>query len=411
VSRIAFVLANPRHHVEMMAPVARLLAAQGHAVRVVSMAELRGFATPAIPGLDVVRAMPTQLRQNPSVGSAHGAIGADSPLRRAARSAVWHGALRPLHHWYLGDADVVVVPNDGVYPYRQLARWLRRRGTPFVLMQEGIRFPLPCEQGDETYGLGGAAAICAWGEASAAHFRRIGVPAARVHTTGTPRYDQVAPAEWTERGLALRARLGLDQAPLLYLSNPIDDQEFCTRAEKLELFRRFALGAAPALAAEGRAIVVKLHPREDVAAYRAVAASVAGAVPAIVVDDAGLFEVLAMGAAAVVLASTVGLEALTFGVPIGVLAIPGHGHVFDYVSGGGAVGLDADRDLAASVGALLALRDRPLTPEVARYLEQHMAHRGEAATRVAACITGVLAEHTRGARGQGPDKTYRSLVR
>jgi hypothetical protein len=409
VSRVAFVYSNPRHHVEMMAPVARRLIAGGTAARLVSMAEVRGFATAAVPGLEVVRAVPTRLRQNPSAGAASGPVGTGSPLRAVARSAVWHGALRPLLHWHLRDADVVVVPNDAVYPYRELVRWLHTRGTPYVLMQEGIRFPLPSEQDDGTYGMGGAAAVCAWGEASAAHFRRVGVPAERVHVTGTPRWDTVTPAAWTARGEALRARLGLDREPLLYLSNPIDDQGFCSSEAKLELFRRFARAAAPALVAADRAIVVKLHPREDVAAYRAAAAGVADAVRAIVVDDAAIFEVLAAGAAAIVLASTVGLEALTFGLPVGVLAIPGHGHVFDYVSGGGALGLDVDRDLAPAVTELLARRDRPPLPEVARYLELHMANRGEATARVAACVEGIL--HARTARGHGRDKPHRSLVR
>jgi hypothetical protein len=380
MANVRFVFSNPRHHLEMMAPVARLLAGRGHRCAMVSLAELRGFETPAASDTPIARAIPARVRKDPSMGAP--GPGPTSWKRRAAQAAVW-ALLAPRLRWLLRDADAVVVPNDTAYPYDRLARALRRRGTPFVLLQEGIRFPLPREQAaGAAYGSGGARVICAWGEASAEHFRAV-APGANVCITGNPRFDAIDPAAFAAPARALLAKLGLDETrrPLLYLSNPIDDQGFCSPDEKLALFEAFLRGAAPALG--DRAVVVKLHPREDVAAYRAVAAK--APVTTHVVDDAPLFAVLAAGAAAVVLASTVGLEALVFGLPLGVLAIPGHGHVFDYVSSGAALPLDTGPTLAARVSELLRA---PRAPQVAAYLERHLARRGSAAAAVAAAAAG-----------------------
>jgi hypothetical protein len=221
--------------------------------------------------------------------------------------------------------------------------------------------------------------VCVWGEASAEHFRTV-TSGEAVCVTGNPRWDGVDPKDWEERGAKLMQRLGLAKRPLLYLSNTVDDQGFCTTAQKMQLFADFVKRAAPVLARDGRAIVVKLHMRENVDAFRRIA-DAQHDVPVHVLGTEGLFETLAIGQAAVVLASTVGLEALAFGLPLGVLALPGHGHVFEYVSRGAAVGLALD-NLATELPALLAL-ERGSRPASEAFLERHMAHRGQAASRIA----------------------------
>jgi hypothetical protein len=169
----------------------------------------------------------------------------------------------------------------------------------------------------------------------------------------------------------------------LYLSNTIDDQGFCTTEQKMQLFESFVRAAAPIA---GGPIVVKLHAREDADAFRAVAARTGATVH--VLKDESLFAVFAMGRAAVVLASTVGLEALAFGLPLAVLEIPGHGHVFEYVERGVAIPLRAD-DIAGGVRELLA---RPLdTAKTSAFLERHMAYRGHAAEQIADRITEIAA--------------------
>ena len=79
----------------------------------------------------------------------------------------------------------------------------------------------------------------------------------------------------------------------------------------------------------------------------------------------------------------VGLEALAFGLPLGVLAIPGHGHVFEYVERGVAIPLDVET-LAAGVEQLMTARPDASIRE--QFIERHMAYRGEAARRIATRI-------------------------
>lgn len=397
---VSFVYSNPRHHAQMMEPVMAELVARGVPCRAVSLAELRGFATAplAVAGVDVRRAVPARVRRDPSMGSSFGTGGGKGrSVRRAAQLAVWAGWLAPRMAWLIRGSSVVVVPNDAAFPYRELAGLCRLGRVPLVLMQEGIRFPLPGVSQADAYGRGGAAIICAWGEASAEYFRSQGAPAGAVHVTGNPRFDRFDADAWRGEGEALLAALGLSRPPLLYLSNPIDDQGFCSTAEKMALFQGFADQAAGLLEAEGRHLVVKLHPREDAAAFRRAAGESRAAARITVLDDQPLFAALSCAGAAVVLASTVGLEALLFGLPLGVLEVPGAGFVFDYVQSGAARGLRPGPGLGAALGELLAAGAAP--PGMSSlYLERHLAHRGSAARRIAERIVALRRSSSERAR-------------
>lgn len=379
---IVLVLSNPKHHAEMMIPVARELVSRGHRVRIVSLAELRGFATPAwdIDGVELVRAIPAQIRKDASLGAGIGTSPDDRGgafLRRAAQLAVL-GVLGPRLLWLLRGARVVMIPNDAAYPYRELIAALKLCRIPFALLQEGIRFPLPNETDDDRYGRSGANAVCTWGEGSAEHFRRIGVPAGTIHITGNPRFDVISLEELRERGTAILGEANITTQPLLYLSNPIDDQGFCSTADKLALFRRFVADTREELARRRVPLVVKLHPREDLEGFRRAIADVDADVSFL--NEAPLFPLLAVARAVIVLASTAGLEALAFGLPLGVMQVPNHGYVFEYVTHGAAIGISADA-IAARVTELLDHAGRD--PARDAFVERHLAARGQASQRVA----------------------------
>jgi hypothetical protein len=379
---VSFVLSNPNHHAEIMLPVLRDLVSDGVRCQLVSLAELRGLDTPRwdLGMARVHRAFP-RVRRNPSSGAGGG--GRVTGVRSLVRAAVWHGVIAPRLRWLLRDSRVVVVPNDAAFPYRGLAEMMRRAGKRVVLIQEGIRFPLPNEHGDDVYGRGGAHQICVWGEGSAEHFRALGVPASTIRVTGNPRFDSIDPAEWRERRDSILRGASFDAPPLLYLSNPVDDQGFCSTDVKLGLFERFLVEASPILARRGIQLAVRLHPREDRAAFQRIIDR--ARMPAKLVDG-GLFQWLASARAAVVLTSTVGLEALAFGVPIGVLEMPGHGFAFEYVSRGAAVGIRAD-GIAVGVETLLDASRHREQAGVA-LLDRHLAYRGEATHRIAEAIRG-----------------------
>lgn len=385
---VAFVFSNPRHHLEMMAPVAEELGRRNITCTLVSLAELRGFETPRPSGAR--RVIPMNVRRRTQAPSDPGG-GEDGAWRRGrlAKQLVWHLGLGPRLRWMLRPARVVVVPNDAVYPYIELVAQLRKAGAHTVLMQEGIRFPMPARYTGPQYGGAVSAAVCAWGEGSKDFFLAGHVPAHRIAVTGTPRLDDLDLAAWRARGQELRTTLGLGAPPLAFLTNPIELQGYCGRDEKLDLFARFLAGAAPILKARGTPVIVKNHLYEDPGEYARVAR--ASPIPELVtvLESVPIFAAIAAARAAVVLTSTVGLEALTFGLPLGVMEIPGHDFAFEYVQRGAAVPFHT-AGIARAVEQLLE-PDDVRAAAGKDFVARHLHDRGRARHNVADVIERVLA--------------------
>lgn len=359
----------------------RLLIPRGISCQLVSLAELRGFTTPALD-LPVRRVIPLQIRRSPKVGAATASpAAAASNWRALARRAV-ASMLIPLVVRAVRGSRVVVVPNDAAYPYDRLLAALRDR-VPVVLMQEGIRFEMP--HGD-AYGTGGASKICAWGEGSRELLLTRGVPDDRIVVTGSPRHDDLDPATWRPDAEALRARLGIRGRAITFMSNPIEHQGFGTLEGKLALFERFVREAEPVLRDGDVSLIVKNHLFEDPSTFAAIAMRTPAASRVYVEREAPLFAAVAASSAAIVLTSTAGIEALAFGVPLGALAIDGQ-FVFEYVERGAAVGLAP----GAIAQGLTELLDRPQARRVAgdALVDRHLHARGRAASNVADVIAAL----------------------
>lgn len=385
MARVSFVFTNPRHHLEMMVPVARDLMARGVSTELISLAEVRGLDSPTAPaGVAMRRALPFNPRRR--VALASGQTERPSSKRRFAQRVISLGLMARL--WpVLRRTEVVVVPNDAVFPYQELIGVLRRRGTPYVLMQEGIRFPLPNSYSGTAYARGGAAAVCAWGIGSAEHFQREGVAEHTIAITGTPRFDSLDPGAWVEQGKQLLARHDIP-APIALIMNPIEIQGFGTRDDKHALVSRFLDEAAPVLEELRTPLIVKSHAHEDPAELARVFAQTRAAAWVKVLPDEPLFAVLAAARAAIILTSTVGLEALLFGVPLGMLEIPGHEFAFEYVQRGAAIGLRQGQ-VAPALRELLAARPEHAAAGRA-FVARHFHDRGAAARHVADTIAGLL---------------------
>jgi hypothetical protein len=407
MSDVAFVFSNPRHHLEMMAPVAEELARRNVTSTLVSLAELRGFETP--PQAGARRVIPLHVRRRSSTSSTISTPAEpgtnDGAWRRGriAKRLVWSLGLGPRLRWMLRGARVIVVPNDAVYPYTELVDQLRRTRAPTVLMQEGIRFQMPARYTGPQYGGAVSAAVCAWGEGSKAFFLAGRVPERRIVVTGAPRLDQLDLAAWRARGQELVKTLTPSVAPIAFLSNPIELQGFGTKDGKLDLFARFLAGAAPVLSARDLPVIVKNHLHEDPSDYVRVAA--ASPIPRLVtvLPGAPIFAAIAAARAAVVLTSTVGLEALTFGLPLGALEIPGHGFGFEYVERGAAVPIHL-AGITRGVEQLLE-RDAARAAAGQAFVERHLHDRGRAHHNVADVIERVLA---RGSRPEDPTDDSRA---
>jgi hypothetical protein len=378
---IAFLFTNPGHHLEAMTPVIGELRRRGHDTTLISLAELRGLDTPTSQPLK--RAIPFRIRKRAGQPESFGVELRDWQKGARMQALVWRFGLGPRLSWLLRDADVVVIPNDIGFPYDRLIAARRRRKLRTVLLQEGIRFSLPARYTGPHYGTNGADLVCVWGEGSRVYFEDNGVPAKTLCITGTPRMDALDPAAWTTRGAELRSELGLAQPPIAYLSNPIETQHYGPKQLRLDCFERLLAAAIPILAERGLALVVKPHAGESAADYHAIVARSQRADLVHVLPTAPIFSVLAAARAAIVLSSTVGLEALLFGRALGALEIPGHGYPFEYVSQGAAVPI-AQADLSRGVNELL---ERPPGRDIgARFVERHYYDRGNAYRHVADAI-------------------------
>ncbi len=372
----------------MMQPVMTELKQQGdYHCRVISLCPFRGFPSPVdqFPMADAFVSVPDRrMRSSPSSGKQGGKR--SHWLRGIAREVSWQTMLqRPLHHTFNTRPNLVVLPNDAAFPYDHIVQMLHGRDIPFLLMQEGIRFPLPTDTGHDTYGSGGAAAIAAWGESSAAYFRAQGAPPQTIHCTGSPRFDHISNTDWQAQAEQLKARYGFGQTNLLFLSNPIDDQGFCTTTEKMALVRRFLAEIAPLFADPDFHLIIKLHGREPVSDFQTAVAASPFAHQITVLGQAPLYPLFTLAQAAIVLASTVGLEALLFNLPLAVLEIPGYGFVHDYVCCGAATGLTWQWPLPSQVQELIDGQGVD-TAVISTYLQNNLTTCSEAGAQVANLI-------------------------
>lgn len=154
---IDFLITNPNHHLQLALPVIRELQKEGGiSVRVLSLCEFRRMATPVeelkahgipyriLPGFRRLGLKPSSGRQ--SLGASN------SNKRKLARQLAWQLYLQGPFLRAIRRTGEVVLLNDSAYPGNHIAEALRRRNIPFYLMQEGIRFPLPNETADNSYG-------------------------------------------------------------------------------------------------------------------------------------------------------------------------------------------------------------------------------------------------------------------
>lgn len=392
MSRIDFVIANDGHHTQAALPVLRLLKNRiGARCRLASICELRGIASPidryAEEGIPVEPLIPFSLRRSPTTGSP-GGRDQDKGLRSIARKILWHTVIRSrVSKFCRTRPDLVVLPNDRAFPYGELCRWLVKRRIPTLVLQEGVRFATPAKK---HLGASGATAFAVWGETSRLYYKERGEVPSSIHSTGAPRFDELALRDWTEEAQAVRIDLDLGKRNLLLLSNPIDDLGYISADEKLGLIRRFVAEQSSLLREPDTKLIIKLHRRESPDAIREAIRDLPESASVLVLQKAPLYPLLRAAAGAVIFASTVGLEALVLEVPLAVLEIPGHGFLHDFVEARVAEPLQLDLDLGEQVASWL--RKSPPTPEVSHYLDRTLAHRGTAAKEVAHLIETLLSQ-------------------
>ncbi len=132
-------------------------------------------------------------------------------------------------------------------------------------------------------------------------------------------------------------------------------------------------------------LLVKPHGRESADLYETILRRVAPEGTYRVADGEGLWPLLAASDLAVIMASTAGLEALLFGLPLGVLQLPNGEYAFDYVSAGAAEPIPSDGEVRAWLQRLLE-PNMDMAPRARDFLAANLAAVGDSARRVESLI-------------------------
>ena len=371
----------------MMKPVMKQLQQSNIKVVLISLCEFRRMETPEKElhelGIPFIRLASLKFKgSTTSTGKKH--IGGNKAfVRNLLRTIIWYVKVKPsVKDVNRVKPDLVVVPNDIAYPFDKICRWLTKRQIPFILQQEGIRFPLPNEEGGLMYGANGPKEILAWGQDSAEYFRSLKIPA-KIIPAGNPRFDQVL------SNLKDESLPGLGKYNILYVSNPVDDQGFCSHEEKIDLYKSFISGMSSLIEIHNIKIFVRLHPREDLESFKE--ATDKNLLKNVVwAYDHSLFQYLEAVDISVILASTVGLESMMVDTPVAVIKLPGHGYVFNYVSSGCAVGIDVATDFSETMWKSITV-DKPVLKEKCKqYMAAQLSNRGTSATFISNHLTQLL---------------------
>ncbi|MCE7995995.1 MAG: hypothetical protein HEP71_28705 [Roseivirga sp.] len=335
--KLAILITNPNHHLELSLGVAKIAKAAGDEVKYISLCELRRMQSPVDTfmeeGLDFIKFsdLPQQLK--PSSGKK--SLGkSDSKLRILVQTAFWLLKLRPFIKSAFRGADKVLLMNDGAFPGNKICAWLKKKKIPFYLLQEGIRFPLP-NQSEGKYGGAGAEKVLTWGKRSANHFREIVADHTRVVVAGSPRFDNFL------RQVEEAAVIPNETRRLGIFTNPIDDLGFCSKDEKLKIFEHFIRRSADYLNSNEIVVSIKCHPREDVDEYMEIGTRYLNH---IMKSPTNIFDAIMEVEAGVIMASTVGLELMGAGKCVAQLEIPGYGYVFDYTDDERVIKVPAEGD-------------------------------------------------------------------
>lgn len=333
--KLAILITNPNHHLELTLGLARLWKQRGDEVVYVSLCELRRMRSPEEvfqkEGLDFVKF--TELPGNLKPSSGKKSLGkSNSRLRALVQKAFWLLKLKPFIKRSFRGADKVLLMNDAAFPGDRICKWLNSKSIPFYLMQEGIRFPLPAES-EVKYGGGGARKVLAWGKRSAEHFEKVADRDTKIVVTGSPRFNRFL------KEVGDMPDLRGTEKVLGVFTNPIDDQGFCTKDKKLELFESFLIRTADYINHNEITLALKCHPREDLSGYTEIAHKYVGKVEEL---PASILEAIMRVHAGVIMASTVGLELLGAERPIAQMEIPEFGYVFDYTDDKSVVKLPMD---------------------------------------------------------------------
>lgn len=248
--------------------------------------------------------------------------------------------------------DFVFALNDRGSPRMDLIQDFQARGTPVALVQESIRrddFTIN-RSNMRWNGQGGCDVVYAWGETSAAYYRRAGVSSERIVMTGSPRIDRfMRDAAALPARNELRREIGLpaESPVVLFATNPVykwNLREPLVRGAYLHHIGRVLDWAVPL----GIHLLIKPHSleKQDFADWDF--EPWLGSLPhATYAPDVDLARAISACDAVLVFNSTVALEAALLGKPSGMIAAQDYGHGADFLETGISRMVNSAGDLQA----------------------------------------------------------------
>ncbi len=384
MKQVDFIITNPNHHVLITLPVARKLVKRGVPTKFVSLCEVRKFNTPeqilndvGLPykkfNINVPKAKP-QEGQKPSKLTVM--------ISGILRWGFWTVVLKPkLKKWFKNTTHAVML-NDTAYPGNYILRYLKQRKIKTILMQEGIRFPLPVEE-TKKYGGSGADVLIAWGRKSKTYFDQVVASNTEVVALGSPGYDK-----------SLYIQQSLDSIPdkirrVAIFGNPIDDQKFTTTEEKFALY----IDLARTLVEYGKRhkrkleVIFKNHPRESASYLRKILKNNDLKDVKVYDSSSDIDIIINTVDAGIVFASTVGINVIIHGKKLGVVKLKNHDYLGDYVQDSVAYGLNIyEPEIAGQLDEFLSGEHYHFR-NYRNYLENFASNSGESDDVVAEFIS------------------------
>jgi hypothetical protein len=334
---IDIVITNPNHHVLITLPIARELQKQGISVRYISLCEVRKFKTPVKLFEDTkirFEYFDIKLPQGKAVESKK-ANRLQKIKSLLLREVFWISVLRPkISKWLLNTTHIVVL-NDTAYPSNYILKSAKRKSIISILLQEGIRFPLPVEK-INNYGSTGVDYLITWGQKSVDYFKNVTHHKTNILGLGSPGFDK-----------SLFIQQSLDSIPqqikrIAIFGNPIDDQAFVSSEEKIALYIDLARTLMDYSATYNREleIVFKNHPRESPEMLRSILKKNGLRHIKVYESNSDVDIVINSVDAGIVFASTVGINVILHGKKLAVVKLKHHDYLGDYVQDNVAYGLN-----------------------------------------------------------------------
>ncbi|MDP3938292.1 MAG: CDP-glycerol glycerophosphotransferase family protein [Deltaproteobacteria bacterium] len=254
-------------------------------------------------------------------------------MRAAIRTAAASLGLHRLFDAH--PATMLVTASDTSFWGRCATLEANRRGIPSLTLQHGMMV------GDMGYTPVVSTKFAAWGDASARWLQARGVPAEKIEVTGAPRLDAIVNRKPIPREtIATQLRINPAARWIVLATNPIT---FARNAAMVGVARDGLRSWG-----EQAVLIVKLHPSEDAAPYRAL---IAWSDNAAVVrhGEVDLYDLLAAADAVLTFHSSVGLEAMMLERPVVSLEAFGEENPLPYAREGAAVSARSAAELVAAL--------------------------------------------------------------